>query len=1172
MRRIEMQKWGFALRFALPVLILFLVSPVLKAQYRAGIQGVVEDPTGAGIPGATLTLTDKDTGLVKTTTSDASGVYNFLSLAPGTYSIKVDATGFSSKTLAQVDVAAEQTQALNIQLSLGPVQQSVTVQGSVAPALNTENGEIGTTITNNQIQQLPAFGSDPFKLLSLAPGAFGDNEVNNGGGSQNTPGSAGPGGAGATASIFQTENQVQMNAAGQRNITTNFQIDGVDVNSLDWGGAAIITPNQESVKQVRVITNSYDASLGRSSGAQVEVVSQNGTNHLHGSAFFKMQRPGLNAKQGYNGPSGPTANERVTQRFNQEGGSLGGPIVRNHLFFFFSYETLRNASINTGTAWVETPQFLSIVGAQSGYIAGKLLSFPGEGASYTKVLPSTCAQAGLGGFPANCQPAGTGLDIGSPLTGAARGTLDPTFGATATPFGVGGGLDGIPDIQFVQYANPNNSVASQYNGRLDFQVTQSDLVAFTIYWVPNDSTFYNGQARAANLWHSDRLNYSDALLWNHVFGPNIINEARFNVSRWYFNELQSNPQEPWGLPLDSINALGSASGITYGSNGPGIFYKTNYNLRDMVTQVVGNHTMKYGVSVYREQNTQTEAGSARPDFNFQNLWDFANDAPVQESGNFDPQTGAPTSRTGYVRTSIWGVFFQDDYKMRPNLTVNLGLRWEYYSPLREKYSRLGFPVLGPAGSELTGLTEHIGGGLYNSQKANFGPQFGFAWSPTDLALTSTDLHNRLVIRGGYGLGFNRMEEAITLNPLSNLPFVSNFTFTGSSASDILYAVPSNTHQFNNWPVNPNAVLTFSPTTNLPTSGGPVTLDGIERNLPTPYTMRYSLEAQYDIGNAWIATVGYEGNESRHFTRQQNLNWQYAARNPAINNLYFWTNDANGDYNALLTEMQHHFSNTAEADFQYTYSRSMDDGSNDYYIGDYPFVHQADWGPSDYDVTNNIKLWAVWTPKLFGGSNNWMEKLAGGWTFSPIWYWHSGFPWTPQYTVQVAADSNTCSLIYSGSGYCTVRPAGYLGNASTSYANGTFERANGNFPGGAAQYFLPPTLSSNGIPPFPGVHRNSFRGPRYNSWNFTAGKAFGLPNTRVFGENAKLEIMANFYNLFNQINLTPLPSQTIGVITLNPNGTQTNPTPGPNGTNFTNFDQAQNGLAGRVVELQARFSF
>jgi hypothetical protein len=1175
-----MQKRMLALKSALPLLILVLLPLVLSAQYRAGIQGVVQDPTGAAIPGATLTLTNKDTGLVKTTTSDAAGVYNFLSLAPGNYSIKADATGFSSTTLANVVVAGEQTQAVNVQLALGTVQQSVTVQGSVAPVLNTENAQIGTTLTANQVQNMPAFGRDPYRLLGLAPGAFGDQEVNNGGGSQNTPGSAGPGGTSATSSIFQTENQVQVNADGQRNTANSFQVDGVQVNSLDWGGAAIITPSPASIKEIQVLTNSYDATLGRNSGAQVDVISQNGTNTPHGSLFFKMDRPGLNAHQGYNGPSGPTANQRVSNRFNQEAASLGGPVVKNHLFFFFAYETLRQSTTTTGTAWVETPQFLSATAGESGFIAGQLASFPGEGASYTKVLPSTCSQAGFGNFAANCQPAGSGLDIGSPFKGAARGAQDATFGQTNTPYGVGGGLDGIPDVQFVQYANPNDSTETQYNGRMDFQITQSDLLAYSIYWVPNDSTVYNGQgARPANLWHTDRLNYSQMLLWNHVFSPSLINEARFDVSRWYYNEVQSNPQEPWGLPTDNINCATGACNFTFGTPGPGVYYKTDYNIRDIATKTFNNHTLKFGTDIHKEQNTDVQSQSARPNYTFNDIWDFANDAPFQESGNFNPLTGIPTSATHYMRDNDDAVFFQDDWKMRTNLTVNLGLRWEYFGPPHEKYNNISTPVLGTDGSVLTGIRMKIGGNIYQASKHSFGPQIGFAWSPSSLPFLQNS-QRRMVIRGGFGIGYNRIEEAITLNGRSNPPLIASFTLTGSN---ILYAIPSNAHQFAPWPTNPNAVLTFN-SAGLPASGAPVDLTGYPSFMAQPYTYRYSLEAETDLGHSWVATVGYQGSASHHLTRlQNNLNIQYFPNNPGVQQFSFFTDDASGDYNALLTELQHHFSNTFELDTQFTWARSMDDASYDYYFDQYPFAAKYGWGPSDYDVTDNFKLWGVWSPVIFK-SGNWLEKVVGGWTISGNWNIHSGFPWTPIYSVLVPGLPNgagPCSLVVPNSGYCTVRPQAYVGGAGRYYSNAGFESGptpanptalNRNFPAGAAAYFLPPTLTATGIPSVPGVGRNTFRGPRYNSVNATLAKSFGLPNMRLLGDNARLEIRADFYNLFNKVNLTPFPNQTIGTITLNPNGTETVPTAGPNGTNLLSFGQAQNGLAGRVVELQASFNF
>ena len=1161
----SMKIWRIWLGCGMLACALGLLLPSASAQYRAGLQGVVLDAQGAAVTSATVTLTNRDTGHTQQTISGPAGVYTFSSLPPGHYSISVEKQGFTKKVLADVQVAAEQIQSVNISLEVGKTSQTVIVSGSSTPLVDTETGQISGTLTSKEVQNLPSFGRDPFQLLRLAPGVFGDGAHDNGGNTFSLPGNE-QGGSSATSSVFQTENQPQISANGQRGDANSYQIDGVSVNSLDWGGTATITPNEESVKEVRITSNSYDAEYGRGSAAQIEVVSQSGTNSYHGSAFIKLDRPGLDAYQPWNGPGSPSANERVSNRFNQFGGSVGGPIVHNRLFAFFSYETLRNNSIAPGQAWVETPQFLSAVSGLTGNVSAGLLSFPGEGATYTAVLPSTCAQANLPST--NCQAAGTGLDIGS-FSKVGYGVLDPTFGANATPYGVGGGLDGIPDIQFVQTANPTINTATQYNGRLDFQATHNDLLTFSVYWVPNDTTDYQGQARAANLWHSDRLNYSGAFLWNHTFSSTLINEARFNVSRWWFNELNSNPQEPWGLPNDTITGLpGTTCCINYGAPGPGIFYKTAYNIRDTVTKVFSQHSVKFGVDIYKEQNTQTQGGGARPSYNFNNLWDFANDAPVQESGNFTPTSGVPTLLTSYVRDNDFAFFVQDDWKLKPNLTINLGLRWEYFGPFHEKYGNLGTAVLGPPPDQLADISVRLGGNLYNASHHDFGPQIGFAWSPTRLPFIDHDLRSRLVVRGGFGIGYNRTEDAITLGALTNpSPLFASFNLFGSN---ITYAVPSDPHQFAPYPANPNAVLTFDPTTNIPTAGAPISLEAFPKNLITPYTYRYSLETQYDLGHNMVATVGYQGNSSHRLLR-----WNYDGQilfnpqNPFVQGLNYFEDDVNANYNALLTEFQKRFSRGFELDAQYTFSKALDEASNNYYFDQYPFNAKSAYGPSDNDVTHNFKLWGLWSPKFF--HSDWKGKVIDGWTFSGIWDLHSGFPWTPYYNVQVSADANQCSLVFANSGYCQVRPAAYLGGAGANYSNATFKLPLGNFPNSPDTYFAPPALSATGIPPVPGVGRNSFRGPRYSSVDFTLSKAFGLPNMKVIGENGSIEIRANFYNLFNQLNLQPFNSQPIGLIILNPDGTQTNPT-AANGNASTTFDQAQNGLAGRVIEAQARFSF
>jgi hypothetical protein len=383
-----------------------------------------------------------------------------------------------------------------------------------------------------------------------------------------------------------------------------------------------------------------------------------------------------------------------------------------------------------------------------------------------------------------------------------------------------------------------------------------------------------------------------------------------------------------------------------------------------------------------------------------------------------------------------------------------------------------------------------------------------------------------------------------LSPIANVPFDSFFNFTGSSANNILYTTPADPHQFSDWPANPGTVLTFDPKTNLPIRGNPVTLFGIEKHLPTPYTYRFSLETQYDLGHNWVATLGYQGSQSRHYTREHDLNLDLTPLNPAVNHLFFWSNDANGNYNALLMELQHHFANSFEIDAQYIFSRAMDDGSFDFFTGDYPFDRRREYGPADYDVTYNFKLWGVWSPQIFHSKSGWLEKVAGGWSVSGIWNLHSGFPWTPVYNVQVvdSPSGNSCSLIFPGSGFCQVRPAAYLGGAGTDYGNSTFERLLGNFPNGPASYFTPPALTATGIPPVPGIGRNTFLGSRYSSLDFTVSKSFGLAQARVIGEHAKVEIRANFHNIFNQLNFVPLQNpQSIGTIQLNAaTGVQTNP--------------------------------
>src|SRR5258708_7456274 len=466
--------------FLLVAILLCAVST--RAQYRASIQGVVTDPAGAAVSGATLTLTNLDTNLQLTATSDESGVYNFVALPPAKFSLAVEKAGFKKKFLQNVGVIAEQSNALNIQLELGQVTESVTVSGDSTPLIDTETASINGTVNSNQIQHLPSFGRDPLKLAQLAPGAFADGSQGGGGGRFNLPGTQTGGGAsGGADGIFKTENGAQVISNGQQTENNGVSIDGISTTSVVWGGSTIITPSEDSIDSIKIVTNSYDAEDGRFSGAQLQIISKSGTNDFHGSLFLNSHQPGLNAHQRFNGEGRPVTKD--ANKFEQFGGSVGGPIWKNKIFAFFNYETVREPSSPLqGNGWFETPAFAAL--APAGSIAAKYLSFPGNGVVGTLNPNATCATAGLvdaahatATSPANCAEVPGGLNIGTPLNpalfplGNIQAGQDPGWTSPRHP-GTGGNGSGGPEdpgtlADAANCLTPHQTKFStcQYNGR-----------------------------------------------------------------------------------------------------------------------------------------------------------------------------------------------------------------------------------------------------------------------------------------------------------------------------------------------------------------------------------------------------------------------------------------------------------------------------------------------------------------------------------------------------------------------------------------------------------------------------------------------------------------------------------------------------------------------------------
>src|SRR6185312_5821387 len=351
-------------------------------------EGTVLDPSGAVVPAADLTLRNTATSAERRTTSSPSGFYSFPGLAPGTYTIVAKKAGFADATLSSIDVSGESTRGVDITLQTAQASSSVTVNGETLPALETGNANVQRSLTSTEILRLPEVGRDPYELLRLTPGVFGNGSRNGSGQAIALPNTTGPGGS--NLSIFQSENQVPIAANGQRLSANNYLLDGVSVNSLTWGGAAVVTPNQESISEITVSSNAYSADLGRNSGAQIQVVSKSGSNEIHGSGVFKYDDPNFNAYNKFGAINSPP--QRVENSFRQYAASLGGPVIRNRLFYFFSYEGIHNRSDTPYTGYVETPQYRqAVLSLRPDSITSKVLDSPGVTPRMSSVIPIGCS-------------------------------------------------------------------------------------------------------------------------------------------------------------------------------------------------------------------------------------------------------------------------------------------------------------------------------------------------------------------------------------------------------------------------------------------------------------------------------------------------------------------------------------------------------------------------------------------------------------------------------------------------------------------------------------------------------------------------------------------------------------------------------------------------------------
>lgn len=1124
-------------------LFILLAFGAAHAQFKAGIQGTVKDAAGGLVAEAKVTLTNTETGGTHEVTSNSEGFYRISGLAPGKYTLTTEKTGYKKSVVENVAVSAEAVQGIDVALEIGEVTASVTINQDTAAILETENGSVAAAITTEEVRNLPQVGRDPYELVRLTPGIVGLGARSGSGQSVGLPNTTGPGGS--NSAIFQTENQVPISANGQRVSNNNFQIDGVSVNSLQFGGAAVVTPNQESVKEVRVTSSNYSAELGRNSGAQIEVVSQNGSNEFHGSGFFKYSDPWLNAFNKYGGINLPQ--QRVNNRFRQYGAALGGPVSlprfgeggpstysgRDRFFFFFSTEALRNDTVDTSTEWVETPEYRQLVIAQrpNSQIAQ---IFTSAGITPRIVSFRTPSCAVFGNDLNRCRVAGNGLDLGS-LTGATG-----QYVSLGNP--TGGGFDNIPDIQQVVFAVPRRERGQQYNLRFDYTLRAAQLT-FSSFFTGRDDQVgdFGSRGRPASDLRNKPRNTAITVAYIQPLSPGVVNEARFSFTKFASDQVKASSSTNFGVPRLEVEGL-PFDRIRFGAERaettPAIFSQKTYEIRDTLRFVTGSHAFAVGGQMRRELDDNNLIGGARPVYSFVGLFNLANETPIFEAINADPRTGGPADAQRFFRTGDYAAFIQDDWKVRPNLTLNLGLRYELFTPPTETEGRLTNFIIEPgtASGGRVVTTDR----LFQTDKNNFAPRFGFAYSPSD----------RLVLRGGFGVSYNRIPNVLFTNTRGNPPYFARFNICcGTAAGDFSTPFAGGLIRFGtgssssptSFPVNPALAQGIDPVTGG-VRGASVEIYGAFPNTPNSHVFVYSFGAQYQLPYKLVGSLGYQGSTGRNLIRLVDQTLITTINGGNFFAVFFPQPDVNSKYHGLNAQLSRRFANSFQFEANYRFSNSHDNLS---YEGPGAETNQtnpgdidSEYGFSDFDVRHFFTLAGTYETNFFRGGNSLAHAVLDGFQLNTIVTANTGFPWTPKFFSDLRQPS--------GRFFGPIRPSAYNGNALDDTSDDAFIRPGGNFPGGGASYF---TLTPNAQP---GIERNSFRGPQYFNIDMSVAKKIAMP---FINESTNLELRANVFNAFNMINLAPIRFFDPGSIITDPN-----------------FGRSLRGLAGRVVELQARFRF
>jgi len=1068
---------SLASAFVIPLaVVLFVTLPLyVHAQVSgATLTGTVTDSSGAVLTNVQVSIKNQATGEVRSVIVDTAGFYSAPNLLPGAYAVTFTSPGFATAVQNGVTLTVGAQQLLNIRMRIGQINEKVEVQ-ELAPTVDLTTSTVGGFVGRDAVVQLPLNGRDWTQLATLQPGvdSVGSIQANTG-----SPDRARRGYG------------VQMTISGSRPTQNNYRIDGISVNDYTNGGPGSVegsTLGVEAVQEFSVLTSNYSAEYGRTSGGVINALTKSGTNSYHGDVYEFLRNSALDARNYFDPAQIPAF------RRNQFGASLGGPIVKDRTFFFADFEGLRE---NQGiTATVPVP---SLAARQ-----GILCSIPQPG-------------------PGGCTPHRvTGAFNPDPTTGIDKAVL-PYLSLWGAP---NAGLVGNGDVGFYSFTAPHITSENFGTARLDHRFSSSDNI-FASYQYDSANSTQPDPANDVLVGNTTGRAYV-ALEETHIFTSQLINSARFGLNRSLHTSQAANAINP----LSANPALGESPGADnpqidvppYVSIQPGAnqvehldFYENSYQGYDDLFLTHGIHSLKIGFAVER---VQLNAYDPAPygEIAFGTLADPANNGFLTNNPIvlFAPLPSAPFIHFNF-RSSIFGGYAQDDVRLRPNLTLNIGLRYEMSTVPAEIHghlSALHSPFNQTFQDTIVGSTV-----FSNPTYRNFEPRIGFAWDPSGNGKTS--------IRGGFGL-FDVLPLPYLLGQFATntAPFTENGTA-------------------NNLPPGSFPTEAFNILANNAANNLGLRIPYIQPNPKRNYVMQWNLNIQRELAPNLTAMVAYVGSRGVHMIfRADDINttlpingstppylWPTPGTGTQISpdigrmDTLQWNNDSY--FEGFETQVEKRMSHGFEIQGSYTWSRAIDGGdgsiASDSFVNSIPallyFLPGYRRAPADFNITHNLTANYLWNIPAFGSLQGPFAWARKGWQLGGIMQVKSGLPFTPLIGGDPLGLKSSAPFAYpdriTGGGCSTpVNP----GNPTNYIKVGCFTLPSSTpaiaanctpfAPNGVTAVGTCANLLGNG-------GRNEIYGPGLVDFDFSV-----IKDTKI-GERLDVQFRAEMFNIFNRANFNP----------------------------------------------------